>query len=48
MVDFYAFLKVLHFSKFFEMFRDFRNASAAHAKVVKCTLFHLNTIGRTQ
>ena len=34
MVDFYAFLKMLHFSKFFEIFF---NSPVAPGKIVKCT-----------
>ena len=36
-VDFYAFLKALHFSRF-----------QVFAEMVKCTLFHLNTVRQTQ
>ena len=42
---FYAFLKVLRFSKVFEI--SF-NSSVAHAKIVKCALFYLNTVGCIQ
>ena len=38
----YAFSKILHFSSF----PNFRNSSVAHAKIVKGTLFYLNTVGK--
>ena len=42
------FLRIFISIAFFKIVRDFLNSSVAHAKIVKCTLFYLNTVGQTQ